>query len=375
MAAKRDYYEVLGVSRQADAAKIKDAFRELAMRFHPDRNKVPGAEERFKEIAEAYAVLSDPDKKQKYDTQGFEGVSDFRPDDLFGGINFDEVFGVPLFENFFDRHRFHRKKGDDLEVVIEVPLAKIMAGGTEKIKVQRREPCESCHGSGAAAGTQPKICDLCQGSGQIVTGHTKKNMMFQQISICSQCHGRGEVVERPCVQCSGPGFVTKEKELEVTIPPGVEDGMVLKIAGQGREAPVTDGGPGDLLVIVQTKKDEHFQRSGSDLFYSASIPVWDAVLGSKIQIPTLDDDVIVKIPSGTQSQTSLRVKGKGLPRFQRTGFGDLYVIVEVRIPEQLKAREKELFEELRALNNESDNVAAKTSWFSRLKNNHSKAKS
>ncbi|MBI2521102.1 MAG: J domain-containing protein [Bdellovibrio sp.] len=376
MVAKRDYYEILGISKQADEKQIKDAFRDLAMRYHPDRNKEPGAEERFKEIAEAYAILSDPDKKRQYDAHGFEGLSDFRPDDLFGGINFDEIFGDfggPLFEHFFDRYRYQRRRGKDIEILVEVPLSKIMTGGSENINLKRKESCDLCHGSGAAAGSGPKTCDLCQGTGQTVASHTTHNMVFQQIRPCSKCHGKGSIIENPCSQCSGMGFINREKGIEVLIPPGVEDGTVLRIAKQGREGPIGNGGPGDLLVIIQTKKDPNFQRLGPDLFYSATIPVYDAVLGTKIQIPTLNDDVIVKVPSGTQAQTSLRVKGKGLPKSHSSGHGDLYVTIDIQIPEHLKSREKELFEELRAVN--LDQSSSKTSWFARLRNNHTKAKS
>ncbi len=325
---KRDYYEVLGVSKQADAKQIKDAFRELAMRYHPDRNKEAGAEERFKEIAEAYAILSDPEKKRQYDLQGFEGVSSFTPDDLFGGINFEDVFGFfgDPFERLFGRHRFYQRKqrGDDIELLIDVPLSKIMSGGSEKIQVARQEQCEFCHGSGI-------------------------------------------IIEKPCSQCLGTGLLTKEKIIEVVIPPGVEDGTILRVARQGRVVSEGDGPPGDLLVIVQTAKDPHFQRSGADLFYSTSIPVYDAVLGTKIRVPTLGDDVIVKVASGTKAQTSLRVKGKGLPKFQHSGYGDLFVVIDLQIPENLKSEEKKLYEELRTLAQDKD--PSKTSWFSRLTDN------
>lgn len=359
MTAKRDYYEVLGVAKDADEKKIKDAFRELALRYHPDRNKEPGAEEKFKEIAEAYAVLSDPAKKQQYDLRGFAGVGEFSQEDLFGGINFDDIFrgfnlgptfGSSLFDRFFGGvggRRARSDRGDDLQVLIEVPLVKIMDGGYETVDFYVNEKCSTCNGSGAAPGTSPLTCDQCHGTGQIENARVNKNILIKNITTCPKCLGSGTVIEKPCPSCKGTGKMQNKKSIEVSIPPGVEEGTVLRIAGKGKSAPTANGVPGDLLVIVRSANDHRFERSGADLWHVVNIPVYDAVLGVSIEVPTLKEKVIVKVPKGTQTQTSLRVSGKGLPRFNRPGVGDLYVVINVSIPEALSTKEQQLYEELR----------------------------
>ncbi|MGZ3790375.1 MAG: DnaJ C-terminal domain-containing protein [Bacteriovorax sp.] len=362
MTAKRDFYEVLGVSKEADEKQIKDAFRDLAMRYHPDRNKEAGAEERFKEIAEAYAVLSDPAKKRQYDLRGFEGVGEFTEEDLFGGINFDDIFrdfgfgpsggfdfGPSLFDRLFGgRRRARENRGADMETFIEVPLAKIMSGGSESISLFITEKCSDCHGTGAAPGSKPITCDQCHGSGKTVTVNAEKDVMIKNITTCFKCRGSGVIIEKPCSKCHGLGEIKNKKTIEVSIPKGIEDGMVLRLAGLGLGPIGGKGSPGDLLVVVRTQRDSRFQRSGPDLWYSVTIPVYDAVLGAKIDVPTLKEKIIVEVPKGTQAQTSLRVSGKGLPRYGEQGFGDLYVLVNVNIPEELKPKEKKLYEELRS---------------------------
>ncbi|MDD4975000.1 MAG: DnaJ C-terminal domain-containing protein [Bacteriovorax sp.] len=328
MEPKRDLYEVLGVSKEADANQIKDAFRELALRYHPDRNKEPGAEERFKEIAGAYAVLSDPEKRQQYDTRGFEGVVDFSPEDLFGGINFEEIFGnfgsSSLFDKFFGRHKVRQNRGADVEVYFDVSLDKIMFGGSVPITLLVKDSCSNCKGSGAVPGTQPKTCDECHGTGETIITSSEKNVLIKNITTCFKCHGKGVLIEKPCPQCGGTGMTRKEKKIEVSIPKGIEDGTILKVQGHGAMAPTSAGVPGDLLVIVRTQEDPRFQRAGPDLYCAVTIPVYDAVLGTKIEVQTLDGKIVVNVPKGTQSQTTLRVTGKGLPKFNQTGFGDLY---------------------------------------------------
>lgn len=355
--AKRDYYEVLGVSRDADEKAIKDAFRALALKFHPDRNKEAGAEERFKEIAEAYAVLSDPRKRAEYDSRGFAGVSGFSPEDLFGGINFGDIFGGNdfgfgggLFDQFF-RRRTGPPRGRDIEIDLDVPLAKIAQGGEETVRFGREAACAECGGSGAAKGTHPKPCTACHGSGRLAQSHRegRGNVFIQQVSMCPVCHGRGVVIEHLCPACAGSGKTAREESLAVSIPPGIEDGVALKISGKGEASQDAGGRPGDLYVVVRSAPDSRFVRSGPDLWREETISIPDAVLGTSLTVPTLDAEASVTIPPGTQPDAVLRLNGKGLPRFQGKGRGDLYLRMKVHVPERLSSRERELYDRLRSL--------------------------
>jgi molecular chaperone DnaJ len=349
---------VLGVPRNADQAAVKDAFRKLALRFHPDRNKEPGAEDRFKEIAEAYAVLSDPKKRSEYDAGGFAGVAGFTPEDLFGGINFDEIFGGlgfdfglggGVFDRFFRRRKAGPARGENLEVVVRVPLEGIARGGQEKVRLKKRETCPACRGSGAKAGTQPKKCESCGGTGRRVTSRRDAGVMFQSITSCVACYGRGETIEQPCPECKGAGEVEREETLTVNIPPGVEEGMVLRVPGHGLPSRDAGGGAGDLFVVVQSAPDPRFQRDGADLWHREEMSVVDAVLGTSLQVPTLNGNVKVTVPPGTQPDSVLRLKGKGLPHFGTKGRGDLFLRIQLRIPDKLGSEERKLWERLRAV--------------------------
>jgi molecular chaperone DnaJ len=356
---QRDYYEVLGVARDADERAIKDAFRQLALRYHPDRNKEPDAEERFKEIAEAYAVLSDPKKRADYDTGGFAGVAGFSPEDLFGHLNFEDLFdgfdlggfgGGGLFDRFFRRHRpAGPPRGADLEVVLEVPLERVVTGGDETVCVRRPQPCDTCQGSGAKPGTTPRSCDACDGTGQRVTSRRNQGVTFQQITTCPSCQGRGQIIETPCADCNGRGEVLREETLAVSIPVGVEEGMALRIPGHGMPSPESGGTAGDLHVIVRSKRDARFERHGRDLWRVEAVSVVDAVLGTEVEAPTLEGPTNVSIPPGTQPDTVLRLRGKGLPGFGHDRRGDFYLRVRVQVPEHLSSAERDLYERLRAL--------------------------
>jgi molecular chaperone DnaJ len=350
---------VLGVARDADQATIKDAFRKLALRYHPDRNKEPGAEDRFKEIAEAYAVLSDPKKRSEYDARGFAGVAGFTPEDLFGGINFGEIFGglgfdfglggEGLFDRLFRRRRAGPTRGDNLEVALQIPLERVVTGGKENVRLARRQVCSGCRGSGAKPGTQPRRCEGCGGSGRRVTSRKDAGVMFQSVVPCATCQGRGQRIDQPCPECNGQGEVEREETLAVTVPPGVEEGMALRIPGHGLPSPNAGGAAGDLFVVVRSAPDPRFERDGADLWHREEIPVVDAVLGTSLGIPTLDGHLKVTIPSGTQPNCVLRLKGKGLPLFGGKRRGDLYLRVDVRMPEKLGAEERKLWEQLRAI--------------------------
>jgi molecular chaperone DnaJ len=356
---QRDYYELLGVPRDADQAAIKDAFRTLALRYHPDRNKEPGAEERFKEIAEAYAVLSDPKKRSEYDTAGFAGVAGFTPEDLFGGINFDEIFGglgfdfglrgEGLFDRFFRRRRAGPARGENLEVTLRVPLDRVVTGGKESVRLTRRQSCPACRGSGAKPGSQPRRCEACAGTGQRMTSRRDAGVIFQKITPCATCGGHGELIDQPCPECKGGGEVEREETLTVNVPAGVEEGMALRIPGHGLPSREAGGAPGDLFVVVQSAPDPRFERDGVDLWHREEIPVADAVLGTSLDVSTLNGHLKVTIPPGTQPEGVLRLRGKGLPEFGGKRRGDFYLRVTVRVPEKLGAEERKAWERLRAI--------------------------
>jgi molecular chaperone DnaJ len=362
---QRDYYEVLGVSRDADAKTIKDAFRELALKYHPDRNKSPDAEARFKEIAEAYAILSDPKKRADYDARGFAGVADFTAEDLFSGIDFGDIFGDMgfgfdiggggLFDSFFRRHRRPAgpAKGSDLEVRLTIPLEKVNTGGDETVRFTRPMSCPTCHGTGVKPGTEPRKCEACNGTGKQVTTRQetkeKGTISFQQITICPVCHGQGTFIDQPCDTCRGRGEVEKDDNLKVSIPAGVEEGTALRIPGHGLPSPDAGGQLGDLYVIVRSERDPRFERRGADLWRIETIEITEAVLGTTRKIPTLEGSVEVTVPAGTQPDEVLRLKGKGLPVFGARLHGDINLRIQVHVPERLSAEEKALYEQLRQM--------------------------
>ncbi len=353
-ATRRDYYEVLGVPRDATPAAIKDAFRRLALRYHPDRNKEPGAEARFREIAEAYAVLSDPKKRSEYDARGFAGVAGFTPEDLFGGVDFEDLLGGldlgagGLFERFFGCRR-RPARGADLEVSLEVSLERVATGGEELVHVTRPVTCSACGGSGAKAGTAPRRCDACGGTGRRVAMQRDTGLVVQTVTTCGACRGRGQIIDQPCSACGARGEVEREETLAVKIPLGAEDGMVLSIPGRGLPSPDPGRAPGDLLVVVRTAPDPRFERQGADLVRTEIIPIADAVLGTTLDVPTLDRHLEVKVPAGTQPDSVLRLKGKGLPEFGGARRGDLYLRLRPRVPDRLTPEERSLYERLRAL--------------------------
>ncbi len=365
--AQRDYYEVLGVSRDADAKTIKDTFRELAMKYHPDRNKSPEAEARFKEIAEAYAILSDPKKRADYDARGFAGVADFSAEDLFSGIDFGDMgfdFDLGrggLFGDLFGRHRHPRgpAKGADLEVELIISLEKVSAGGDETVHFNRPVSCPDCHGSGLQAGTEARKCAACDGSGKQVTSRQEKkdkgSINFQQITVCPVCNGQGNFIDHPCETCGGRAEINEDDNLKVTIPAGVDDGTALRIPGHGLPSRSAGGSPGDLYVIVRSKRDPRFERHGADLWRRELIEIPDAVLGSKIKVPTLDEHIEVKVPAGSQPDEVLRLKGKGLPVFGAPMRGDINIRLQVNIPKKPTKEEKDLYKKLREKRGKASN--------------------
>jgi len=351
--SKRDYYEVLGVPRNATKDEIKAAYRKLALQYHPDRNKSPDAEEKFKEISEAYAVLSDDQKRMQYDRFGHAGIdSQYTQEDLFRGVDFDEIlreFGFggfdSIFERFFGFGMEEENRGRDVSVEVLLSLNDVDKGVSKEISVESRQLCNHCNGSGAEPGTPVKTCSICAGRGKVQQVTTAGFARLVRVVQCSQCQGRGVIIQSVCKNCKGKGLVFAKKTIDIKIPPGVEDGSTLRLRGEGdRTSPV--GRPGDLYVMIRVKEDPRFRREGPDLYYETDIGLIKAIFGGSIFVPTLDGQLELKIPPATQSGSTFKIKGKGLPKLNGWGRGDMYVKVNIKIPQNLNNRQKELLKEL-----------------------------
>lgn len=354
--AQRDYYEILGVPRDADERTIKEAFRRLALKYHPDRSGEPDAESRFKEVAEAYAVLSDPVKRATYDARGFSGLAGFSVEDLFGGADFGEIFGGfgfdrgGLFERLFHSTRPRGpSRGADVQLAVRIPLELVLSGGEETITISRPATCQACGGVGARPGTKPRKCEACGGTGWHGSSSRRGNVAVQQVITCTACSGRGSFVDDPCAQCAGTGEVTHDETLKVNVPPGIEEGAAVRIAGKGLPGAEPGGLPGDAYVIVETADDPRFERRGADLWHVEEIEIQDAVLGTERRVPALDGEVSITVEPGTQPRTLLRIPARGLPHLDGEGRGDLCVLVVVRIPRASSDAERHLWERLREL--------------------------
>ena len=342
---KRDYYDVLGVSRSADEAEFKQAYRRLALQYHPDRNPDdPEAEERFKEASEAYAVLSDAEKRRTYDRFGFEGVGaggmpggfpDFGDLGNFTDL-FNDLFG-DLFGGRAGRGRGRGQRGADLRYNLEIELGDVLTGIESQIKIPKTRTCNTCGGNGARAGTQPERCDRCGGTGQVVL----QQGFFRISRPCDACRGAGEIVRERCRDCRGSGRAEGMYTINVRVPPGVEDGMRLRVAGEG-EAGIAGGPSGDLYVVISVRPHDLFERQGPDLHCEVPIAFTQAALGAEIEVPTLDGKVKLKIPEGTQSGKRMRLRGKGLPTVRSATRGDQMVHIFVEVPTRLRSSEREL---------------------------------
>lgn len=355
MSTKRDYYESLGVSKEADASEIKKAYRKLAMKYHPDRN--PGdkeAEEKFKEISEAYEVLSDETKRRNYDQFGHDGVNG----QGFGGFGgqgqgfggFEDMFGDifgDMFGGGFGSSRARRRgpqRGADIRHSITITFEEAAFGKKASIKVNRSEECEECNGTGAKPGTSKKTCPTCNGTGEVRSVQRTPFGNIASSRTCSECDGTGEVIETPCSKCHGRGSNRKVKTIEVDIPAGIDDGQMIKLSGQGEVG--EKGAPrGDLYLIVNVKPHSLFTREGNDIHFEMPITFVQAALGDEIEVPTLDGKVQYKIPEGTQTGTVFRLKEKGIPRLRGKSRGDQYVKVTVEIPKKLNDKQKDLLRE------------------------------
>jgi molecular chaperone DnaJ len=358
MVEKRDYYEILGVSKNASKEEIKNSYRKLAMQYHPDRNKAADAEEKFKEISEAYAVLSDDQKRQQYDTLGHAGFDQrYTSEDIFRGADFESIFRDigfgfgDLFRTFFGggfgRSGFRERsnRGQDIVYNLEITLEEAAKGAEKEILVRRTEKCEVCGGSGASPGTLPKTCAKCSGTGEVRNMRKNTFVMYVQVTPCAACRGRGTLIESPCQKCDGTGLVGKRRKINVKVPAGIDEGYQLRLRGEGEMAP-NGGKAGDLYVLVHIKPHDLFMRQGDDLWHMLMIGYPQAALGAEVSVPTLDEPAKVRIKPGTQAGETIRLKGKGMPRFRGYGKGDLLVRVGVSIPEKLTSKQRALLEQL-----------------------------
>ena len=368
--AKRDYYEVLGVNKSASAEQIKSAYRKLAVKFHPDKNKGDkGAEEKFKEASEAYHVLSNSERKQNYDNFGhaaFENGGGGRGG--FGNFDFSNHFS-DIFEDFFGegfgggrRSRRSNNRGSDLRYDLSISLEEAFSGKKQDIKFSTSEKCDTCSGSGSKPGHQAGACSMCGGHGQVRSSQG----FFTVQQTCPQCAGAGEEITHPCTNCNGQGKKQASKRLSVTIPKGVDDGTRIRLSGKG-EAGSRGGSSGDLYLFINVHSHELFKRSDENLFFECPVSIADAALGTSIEIPTIDGGKAkIKIPAGTQHGKQLRLRGKGMPLLRGSGYGDLYIKIITEVPSSLNTKQKELLEEFRKIESEKSSPIIK-SFFDKAK--------
>lgn len=387
MAEKRDYYEVLGVDKNASADEIKKAYRKKAIQYHPDKN--PGdkeAEEKFKEAAEAYEVLSDPQKRQRYDQFGFAGMGGAGGFNGGQGMNMEDIFsqfgdlfeswgmgGGGHFSSFFGGQRGgggqRVRRGSDLRVRVHVTLEEIATGVDKKIRVKKLVPCQDCHGTGSADGSQGDVCPTCKGTGRIVRTQRGIFGMMQVQDECPTCHGEGRIIKNKCPKCNGEGVVRAEEVIDIHIPAGVTGGMQIPVHGKGNAAP-NGGVPGDLLVLIEEEEHKDFVREGNDLVYNLLLDMPTAILGGQVIIPTLQGEAKITITPGTQPGKVLRMRGKGLPIIdqyaRQYGTGDMLINVGVYIPEHLNRDEKKMIEQLKTSENVKPGSSDKKNFFKNL---------
>lgn len=348
--AKRDYYEVLGIEKGASQDEIKKAYRKMSKKYHPDINQEEGSDEKFKEISEAYEVLSDEDKRAQYDRFGHEGMNQqFGGGGGFGGGAGGFGGFEDIFSSFFGGGQRMDpnapQKGDDLQYTMTINFDEAVFGVTKTIKIKKEVTCDTCDGSGAKPGTSKSTCSMCSGSGRVAVEQNTPFGRIQTERTCPTCGGTGQEIKDPCNNCKGAGTVTKEVEIEVTVPEGVDNGQQIRLQGKGD--PGVNGGPtGDLYIVFRVKPDSRFTRDGDDIHYELPISFSQAALGDEVNVPTINSEIVLTIPAGTQSGKRFRLKEKGVKNVHGYGYGDQFVTVRVTTPTKLSEKEVELFREL-----------------------------
>ena len=375
--AKRDYYEVLGVNRNAGEAELKKAYRQMALKYHPDKNpNNKEAEEKFKEAAEAYEVLSDPEKRSRYDQFGHEGVKN-GPGGFGGGMSmedifshFGDIFGGAFggsFGGFGGQRQRRVNRGSNLRVKVRLTLEEINTGVEKKLKVNKYVSCTHCKGSGAEGGSAYSTCSTCRGTGQVTRVTNTFLGQMQTSSTCPACGGEGQTIQRKCIQCAGNGVLKDEEVIPVNIPAGVSEGIQLSVNGKGNAA-ARGGVPGDLIIQIDEAPHDFLQRDGNNLMYDLYLSFPDATLGTSVEIPTLEGKAKIKIDAGTQAGRLLRLKGKGLPALNSYGKGDLLVTINIWTPRNLSRQEREMLEQLQNSENFKPSPGAKErSFFDRMR--------
>ena len=367
--AKRDYYEVLGVDKNASDSEIKKAYRKLAMKYHPDKSGGDKeAEEKFKEASEAYEVLSDQDKKARYDQYGHAGLEGafgqggFSWSDFSHASDFSDLFGEggfsSIFEQFFDGfggggrggRGSRSNRGEDLQLEISITLKEVNDGAEKKLKIKIKDSCDTCKGSGSADGTS-ETCPQCKGQGQVRQVRQSLFGQIQTVAECPTCHGKGKIIKNRCHKCAGSGRVDTFKEIKIKIPAGIDDGQYFRLRGQGNVG-VNSGERGDIIVLVHVKDHDLFERDGANLVLEYPISFSQAALGDEVKVPTINGKIKLKVPEGTQSGKVLRLRGQGLPHVNSSYKGDLYIKLMVITPTKLSSRERELLQELQAFDSE-----------------------
>lgn len=364
MSRRRDFYAVLGVTRDASEAEIKKAYRKLAMEYHPDRNKSDQAEERFKEITEAYEVLRDTDQRAAYDRYGEAALrgagspfgAGFEHFDLSEALNvfMRDFGGLGGFDAFFgggERTRRDRRRGPDLKVSLKLTLSEVATGTTKAVKLRTLDTCATCKGSGAKPGTKPVTCETCGGTGEVRRAAQSMFGQFVSVSPCPTCAGDGRVIKESCATCHGEGRVKAEKTVQLDVPAGVADHHYLTVRGQGVPGP-RNGPPGDLIAVLEIAEDPRFERQGDHLIYDLPVSFSQAALGAEVEIPTPYGSAPLKVQAGTQTGTIYRLRGKGLPRLGESSRGDLHVRVQVWTPTRLSDAQEQLFRELKKVEGE-----------------------
>jgi molecular chaperone DnaJ len=368
--SKRDYYEVLGVSKSATKDELKKAYRKLSKQFHPDINKEPGADEKFKEVKDAYEVLSDDQKRAHYDQFGHVD-----PNQGFGGGDFGGGFGgfEDIFNSFFGGGGGGRRRdpnaprqGADLQYTMTLKFEEAVFGKETDIEIPREETCDTCDGTGAKPGTKVDTCKHCHGSGQL---NVEQNTPFGRIvnrRVCHYCNGNGKEIKEKCSTCSGAGKVTRRNKIHVKIPAGVDDGQQLRVAGKG-EAGINGGPAGDLYIVFHIRTHEFFERDGDDIYCEMPITFVQASLGDEVEVPTVHGKIKLKVPAGTQTGTKFRLKGKGVPNVRGYGTGDQHVIVKIVTPTKLSEKQKQLLREFAEVSGQMPLGEHEESFFSKVK--------